>query len=455
LQELLDQDFRGLAPSEMTLPKDLLENEFLNLTEAEGVSDVDDLTRILDRAVRLKAFLKAEDRVDKVARFIATHFKENVEPLGYKAFIVAVDREACALYKRALDKYLPTEYTVPVYTKSAADPIERPLAADLQVDETNEKTVRKEFPKADRLPKIFIVTDKLLTGYDAPILYAMYLDKPMRDHVLLQAVARVNRPYEDDRGIKKPCGLIIDFVGVLKELNKALAFDSRDVTGVIEDLDLLLVRFRELMGTTGKQYLELAGGGPGGNDQKLDRLLYETFLDQEEWQRFVEFFKEVETLYEILSPAAKLRRYVDDYNKLADIYLMLRNAYGKKTTFIGEIAHKTEKLVREHAGSAGLDSLSKTVEFDADALKALSGRGASDSGKVINLAVMLGASTARDGKEDPALVGIAERADAILTAFTERQMSTVDAPERLKALMDERKREERAGSAHVRHLLDA
>jgi type I restriction enzyme R subunit len=277
----------------------------------------------------------------------------------------------------------------------------------------------------------------------------------MRDHVLLQAVARVNRPYEDDRGIKKPCGLIIDFVGVLKELNKALAFDSRDVTGVIEDLDLLLVRFRELMGTTGKQYLELAGGGPGGNDQKLDRLLYETFLDQEEWQRFVEFFKEVETLYEILTPAAKLRRYVDDYNKLADIYLMLRNAYGKKTTFIGEIAHKTEKLVREHAGSAGLDSLSKTVEFDADALKALSGRGASDSGKVINLAVMLGASTARDGKEDPALVGIAERADAILTAFTERQMSTVDAPERFKALMDERKREERAGSAHVRHLLDA
>ena len=171
MQELLDQDFRGLAPSEMTFPKDLLENEFLNLTEAEGVSDVDDLTRILDRAVRLKAFLKAEDRVDKVARFIATHFKENVEPLGYKAFIVAVDREACALYKRALDKYLPTEYTVPVYTKSAADPIERPLAADLQVDETNEKTVRKEFPKADRLPKIFIVTDKLLTGYDATILY--------------------------------------------------------------------------------------------------------------------------------------------------------------------------------------------------------------------------------------------------------------------------------------------
>src|SRR5207247_2145269 len=123
-----------------------------------------------------------------------------------------------------------------------------------------EKHVRKAFIRKDELPKILIVTDKLLTGYDAPILYAMYLDKPMRDHVLLQAVARVNRPYEDEQGIKKPCGLIIDFVGVLKELNKALAFDSDDVNGVIEDLDLLLQRFRELMGTKGKHYLDLAGG---------------------------------------------------------------------------------------------------------------------------------------------------------------------------------------------------
>ena len=168
----------------------------------------------------LKAFLKAPDRVDKVARFVAKHFRDNVEPLGYKAFLVAVDREACALYKKALDKYLPSEYTVPVYTKNAADVIERPLVAELQLGEDAEKAARKDFPKPDRMPKIFIVTDKLLTGYDAPILYAMYLDKPMRDHVLLQAVARVNRPYEDDDGVKKPCGLIIDFVGVLKELNR-------------------------------------------------------------------------------------------------------------------------------------------------------------------------------------------------------------------------------------------
>src|SRR5690606_20563633 len=227
----------ALAAGELLLDEGLLEKEFLSLRETEGISDFDDLNKILDRAVGIRSFLKTDDRVDKVAQFVAQHFKENVEPLGYKAFLVAVDREACALYKRALDKYLPTEYPQAIYTKNAADVVDRPHVAELQLDDFAEKSARKMFPKPAELPKILIVTDKLLTGYDAPVLYCMYLDKPMRDHVLLQAIARVNRPFEDERGLKKPCGLIMDFVGVLRELNKALAFDSDDVNGVIEDLD--------------------------------------------------------------------------------------------------------------------------------------------------------------------------------------------------------------------------
>src|SRR3546814_3054487 len=99
--------------------------------------------------------------------------------------------------------------------------------ANVQVDPEQEMAIRKQFRKADMLPKILIVTDKLLTGFDAPVLYAMYLDKPMRDHVLLQAISRVNRPYEDSEGRQKPSGLIIDFIGMLRDLNKALAFDSQ------------------------------------------------------------------------------------------------------------------------------------------------------------------------------------------------------------------------------------
>lgn len=432
-----------LAAGELLLDEGLLEKEFLSVRETEGISDVEDLNKILDRAVNLRAFLKSDDRVDKVARFVAKHFRENVEPLGYKAFVVAVDREACALYKRALDKYLPPEYSEAIYTKNVADVVDRPLVAELQIDETAEKKARKTFAKPDEHPKILIVTDKLLTGYDAPVLYCMYLDKPMRDHVLLQAIARVNRPYEDQHGIKKPCGLIVDFIGILRELNKALAFDSDDVSGVIEDLDLLLEHFRELMDGKGRDYLGQTDG-PGGNDAKLEKLLYETFLEKEERQKFAEFYKEIETLYEILSPSPELRDYIDDYNRLADIYVMLRNAYGKKTKFLSEVAHKTEALVRENAEAHGIDRMTESVDFDENALKALKDGAPGSNAKIINLVRILAQTTQSQGQDDPVLIGIAERADAVLDSIIERQISTLDALERLRGLMEEKRLMEEA-----------
>ena len=108
-----------------------------------------------------------------------------------------MDRAACAKYKKALDKYLPPEYSEVVFTGTNNDTAELKTH---HIDQKKEKQVRKDFAKAGKLPKILIVTEKLLTGYDAPVLYAMYLDKPMRDHTLLQAIARVNRPYEVDEG---------------------------------------------------------------------------------------------------------------------------------------------------------------------------------------------------------------------------------------------------------------
>ncbi|MFN3830487.1 MAG: deoxyribonuclease HsdR, partial [Tepidimonas ignava] len=160
-----------MAPSEMTVPADRLNKEFFALAESEGVTDVEELNKVLDRAVGLRTFLAADDRIEKVSAFIAEHFKENVLPLGYKAFVVAVNREACAKYKKALDKLLPPEWTAPVYTQNAADAIDRPLVAELQLSDEQEEQVRLLFKKPAENPKILIVTDKLLTGYDAPPLY--------------------------------------------------------------------------------------------------------------------------------------------------------------------------------------------------------------------------------------------------------------------------------------------
>lgn len=246
-----------LAPNDLIADREAMEQEFWAAAELEGVADVEELNRVLDRAVTLTNMLKNRDRVDQIARFVAEHFRQYVQPMGYKAFLVAADREACAFYKEALDRYLPTEWSAVVISAGYNDP---PHLKRHHLSEEEETRLRQAFRKPGESPQIFIVTEKLLTGYDAPILYCMYLDKPMRDHVLLQAIARVNRPYESEDGQRKTTGLILDFVGVFENLERALAFDSQDVSGVVQGIEVLQARFAALMAQGREEYLPLTGG---------------------------------------------------------------------------------------------------------------------------------------------------------------------------------------------------
>jgi type I restriction enzyme, R subunit len=424
-----------LAPSEMTVPVDRLDKEFFELAAAEGVTDVEELNKVLDRAVGLRTFLKADDRVAKVAAFVAEHFKHNVLPLGYKAFVVAVDREACAKYKQALDKLLPPEWTEPVYTENAADVVDRPLVAALQLSEEREEDVRLLFKKADKDPKILIVTDKLLTGYDAPLLYCLYLDKPMRDHVLLQAIARVNRPYVDKEGIRKPVGLVIDFVGVLRELKKALQFDSADVSGVIEDLDLLMRDFLDKIANASADYLDAGEGG--SPDERLEQLVYGRFLEPEPRKAFFEAYKDIENLWEILSPSKELVDHIGTFKRLAHLYAAVRNAYADKIGFVADLAHKTRRLVEENAEQDGLGDLTKSVTFDVKTLEALRSKKGSDEGKVINLVRGL-REESDDPNAPPVLQPLKERAEQILKDLENRQTTGLAAMDQLAALAVEK-----------------
>lgn len=427
----------ALAPNEIRLPEEILEKEFLDLAEAEGISDVEDLNRILDKAVKLKAFLKSEERVKAVAEFVAKDFTEKVQPLGYKAFLVAVDREACALYKQALDKLLPEEWTSAIYTPAHNDSERFPLVAKYQLGETEEIKQRKTFTKPGLNPQILIVTDKLLTGYDAEILYCMYLDKPMRDHVLLQAIARVNRPYEEEEKFKKPCGLIVDFVGVLGKLKKALAFDSKqvDVSKLIESIDVLFARFKQLMRGEGEEYLRLTKGKI--DDKALERAI-DFFVSKPKREKFYGFFQEVEALYEILSPSAELVDYINDFRNLATLYQIVRNAFSTKTTFYGDVAKKTELLIREEAESYGVKPPSKVVEINEQTLAAIRKSNSSDNNKVVNLVKGLTRAAADKGRQEPYLIPIGQRAEAIMEAFEGSQESSDEALRQLEKLAKER-----------------
>ena len=437
-----------LAPSEMAVPADRLNREFFELASEEEITDVEELNRILDRAVGLRTFLSADDRIEKVAASVAEHFKENVDPLGYKAFLVAVSREACAKYKRALDKHLQPDWSVPVYTENINDSLERPLVAELQLSPEQEADTRLMFKKADENPKILIVTDKLLTGFDAPLLYCMYLDKPMRDHVLLQAIARVNRPYVDANGVSKPIGLVVDYVGVLAALEKALRFDSADVSGVIEDLDLLLADLLVKLVEAAAEYLE--DGGSVGADERLERIVYGPFLDKNRREDFFDAYKEIEVLWEILSPSPELRDHIDTYKRLAELYAIVRNAYADNFEYVVDLANKTQKLVERSATQRSLVRDAPSVTFDVRTIKALQDEPGSDESKVFNLVRGLRAEMETNPEMAPVLQTLAERAGRILEDLQSRAISSVLAMLQIEAMA--REKEETVSAAQASGL---
>ena len=410
----------ALAPSDLQVDRETLEGEFLRLVVAEGVSDFEELNAILDHAVNLKAIMKALDRVDNVAASVAKHFQENVEPMGFKAFLVAVDREACALYKEALDRHLPSEYSEVVYSPSHQDP--EAMKVHWHTDD-EEKEIRKKFSDKNEQPKILIVTQKLLTGFDAPILYCIYLDKPMRDHVLLQAIARVNRPYEDNDGLIKPYGFVLDFVGIFENLEKALAFDSDVVGSVIRNIDVLKTLFAKLIQEDAAQYLPFASG----RDDRSKEDAIEHFEDKEIRETFFKFFKQLQNIYTILSPDACLHPFIDDYQSLASLYGLIRNAYADRPYVDKELTAKTKQLLQQHTGSDPFALPGSIQELNANTLREIKQSYASDKVKVLNLRKILHKTVIEESPSKPFLISIGERAEALTEAYENRQLQTQEA----------------------------
>ena len=413
--------YYDLAPNEMLVPHEVMEKEFLALAETEGIADIEELNKILERAVNLKNFLKGKERIKKVARHVAEHYLANVQPLGYKAFLVAVDREACALYKEAFDDFLPPELSAVVYTGNNNDP---PHMKKWHLDEKKEKQIRKNFTKFGEDPKILIVTEKLLTGFDAPILYAMYLDKPMRDHTLLQAIARVNRPYENEREeMVKPHGFVLDFVGIFDKLEKALAFDSDEVNAIVKDIGLLKQLFKAKMESKAPDYLALVT--QNFNDKDVDNLI-EHFRDKDRRKEFFKEYKEIEMLYEIISPDAFLRPFIDDYTTLSSIYAVVQKAYAKTVYVDKAFQRKTNDLVQSHIDTAVMEQSDKFVKLDRAAIDAIKKNEEGKAIKVINLIKSI-ERTALENSDDPFLVAMAERARAVQENFEDRQSTTEEA----------------------------
>lgn len=205
-----------LRPSER--PK--IDSEFEELTEGE---EVERKEKLKTKWAQLEAIVGSENRVEIIARDLVAHFEERLAAMDGKAMIVCMSRRICVDLYRELIALRPEWHDAEddkgalkvVMTGSAADP------ADWQShirNKTRREALANRFRDASDPFRIVIVRDMWLTGFDAPSLHTMYVDKPMRGHGLMQAIARVNRVFKD-----KPGGLVVDYLGLADELKQALA----------------------------------------------------------------------------------------------------------------------------------------------------------------------------------------------------------------------------------------
>ena len=362
---------------ELHIDKDAIDAAYAELT-----GDLSDLDRELlsKAAAKMAVLVKVPERIERICADIAQHYQAKVQPNGFKAMVVTFDQESCLLYKAQLDRHLPpeaSEIVISVSGKEREDARYRPYKRDRDAEE---KLLDRYRAPNDPL-QILVVTAKLLTGFDAPILQAMYLDKPMRDHTLLQAITRTNRTY----GARKTHGLIVDYLGVFDDVAKSLEFDEAGFRQVVSDIANLVT---QLPGAMQKCLAYFAGvdrtlSGYEGLQAAQDCLPNNDVRDE-----FAAAYSDLSSLWEAISPDPILAQYETDYCWLSQVYISVQPTTGAGALLWHALGAKTIELIHQNVHvEAVRDDLDEIV-LDTELLDAvLSGQDAEGKAREIQMQV--------------------------------------------------------------------
>jgi type I restriction enzyme, R subunit len=335
---------------------------FEEMCEEMELEDEEAKDFVQRRRATWKELATHKDRIDIVLNKMVDHFLTHPDPNGFKAQLVAVDRTGCVRYKKALDDKLkergfPPEWSDVIISEAqnSGPEIEEFEYAKSKQDELIEyfKLSPKEWAQWNRdrfgedeskwRPplKILIVCDRLLTGFDAPVEQVMYLDKPLRDHNLLQAIARTNRP---NPSMDKLTGIVIDYFGVFQDLEKALDFDESIREESLIDWEALKATVPGEVSRT----MEPFSGIQIEDTRACLLAALRRLSDPETAQSFEHNFKSLERLWEAVSPDPCLYEHRFQYNWICGIYIAFkRRQRGSRSTY-GELSAKTRRLIEEN-----------------------------------------------------------------------------------------------------------
>ena len=379
-----------------------------------------DKDNLAKAASRTAVLVKVPDRIQRICSDIVSHYREKVEPNGFKAMVVTFDQEACLLYKAAIDQHLDPEASDIVISATGKDERYKPYK---RTRDQEEKLLDRFRNPNDPL-KILIVTAKLLTGFDAPILQAMYLDKPLRDHTLLQAICRTNRTYGD----KKTLGLIVDYLGVFDDVAKALEFDEDDFAKVVSGIQELA---KELPGAVQKCLAYFHGcdrtlTGYEGLIQAQDCLPNNDVRDA-----FAADYSYLSKLWEALSPDAVLNPFEADYRWLSQVYVSVQPTSGMGRLIWHSLGAKTIELIHQNVQVEAIRDDLEAIVLDSELVELiLDSPDPKQKAKEISIKV---AHRLRNHIGNPRFKALSERLEALKERHEQGQIHSVAF---LKELLD-------------------
>lgn len=341
------------VPVEMHIDKEKLDQEFEALTEGLTEEEKSELSK----RVNMKAIMYERNRIQKVCKHIVQHFTKKIDPNGYKGQVVVYDRECCLMYKEELDKLLPPEAST-IVMDTNNDKAGRYKAYRRSRDE--EERVLDQFRDKTHPLKLVIVTSKLLTGFDAPILQAMYLDKPMKDHTLLQAICRTNRTYDSGKSF----GLIVDYIGIFDNVAKALNFDESSMKKVITNIEEVKKQLPALLRKCLSYFM--------GVDRTIDgweglMAAQECIPTNKERDEFAADYQVLNRAWDALSPDSFLNPYQTDYKWLSRVYESVKPVDGGGGLLWSALGPKTMELVHNNmdVGDA-VEDIDSIITMDAE-----------------------------------------------------------------------------------------
>ncbi len=386
-----------------------------------GKHSKDDQAQIAAQAAKFDVLVKAPERVKAVVADIVQHYQQKVEPNGFKAMIVTVDRDACVQYRNELERLAPGTSDI-IMTVSRGEQVYQQY--DYKKDEEEKILDRFRDPR-DPL-KFLIVTARLLTGFDAPILQVMYLDKLIQEHNLLQAICRTNRPYPN-----KTHGLIVDYLNIFDNVAAAFKFDEKSMQNVITALTELK---DGLPAAVEKCLAHFPGvdrtiSGYPGLQAAQDRL-----PDNNKRDAFAEDYLALAKLWEALSPDESLYPYIDDYRWLSEVYESVKSDSGHGALLWHSLGAKTIELIHENVHVEAIRNDLEILVMDADVLSEL--LNLHDPNQVKDFEIKI-TTRLRRHRDNPKFIELGERLDKLRERHEQGLLLGIEYMKQLLEIMKE------------------